>query len=56
MIQCALCLRERRELSFCDRRNYEGPLWKQVDEAVQFVLGNIRMGCRLEESISTGYL
>ena len=31
-----------------DRRNYEGPLWKQVEEAVQFVLRNIRMGCRLE--------
>ena len=31
-----------------DRRNYEGPLWEQVDEAVQFVLRNIRMGCRLE--------
>lgn len=31
-----------------DRRNYEGPLWEQVDEAVKFVLRNIRMGCRLE--------
>lgn len=39
MIQCAV---------FLDRRNYEGPLWKQVEEAVQFVLRNIRMGCRLE--------
>ena len=33
---------------FLDRRNYEGPLWEQVDEAVKFVLRNIRMGCRLE--------
>lgn len=46
MIQCAV-FKERRELSL-DRRNYEGPLWKQVEEAVQFVLRNIRMGCRLE--------
>lgn len=48
MIQCAV-FKETTRAVFLDRRNYEGPLWKQVEEAVQFVLRNIRMGCRLEE-------
>lgn len=47
MIQCAVFKGTTRTV-FLDRRNYEGPLWEQVDEAVQFVLRNIRMGCRLE--------
>lgn len=47
MIQCAVFKGTTRSV-FLDRRNYEGPLWEQVDEAVQFVLRNIRMGCRLE--------
>ena len=47
MIQCAVFKGTTRAV-FLDRRNYEGPLWKQVEEAVQFVLRNIRMGCRLE--------
>ena len=47
MIQCAVFKGTTRAV-FLDRRNYEGPLWKQVDEAVQFVLRNIRMGSRLE--------
>ena len=47
MIQCAVFKGITRS-TFLDRRNYEGPLWEQVDEAVQFVLRNIRMGCRLE--------
>ena len=47
MIQCAVFKGTTRTV-FLDRRNYEGSLWEQVDEAVQFVLRNIRMGCRLE--------
>ena len=47
MIQCAVFKGTTRSV-FLDRRNYEGSLWEQVDEAVQFVLRNIRMGCRLE--------
>lgn len=47
MIQCAVFKGMTRAV-FLDRRNYEGPLWKQVEEAVQFVFRNIRMGCRLE--------
>lgn len=29
-------------------REYSGPLWKQIDDAFQFVLRNIRLGARLE--------
>lgn len=47
MIQCAVFKGTTRSV-FLDRRNYEGPLWEQVDEAVQFVLRNIRMGSRVE--------
>jgi hypothetical protein len=47
MIQCGVFKGTTRAV-FLDRRNYEVPLWKQVDEAVKFVLRNIRMGCRLE--------
>ncbi len=47
MIQCAVFKGTTRSI-FLDRRNYEGPLWEQVDEAVGFVLRNIRMGCRFE--------
>jgi len=47
MIQCGVFKGTTRAV-FLDRRNYEGPLWEQVDEAVKFVLRNIRMGCRLE--------
>ena len=43
MIQCAVFKGTTRAV-FLDRRNYEGPLWKQVEEAVQFVFRNIRMG------------
>ncbi len=33
---------------FVDKRDYEGPLWQQVEEAFQFVLRNIRLGARIE--------
>lgn len=55
MIQCAVFKGTTRTV-FLDRRNYEGPLWEQVDEAVQFVLRNIRMGCRLEITSPGGLL
>ena len=40
MIQCAVFKGKTRSV-FLDRRDYEGPLWKQVDEAVQFVLHDL---------------
>ncbi len=33
---------------FVDKREYGGPLWKQVDDAFQFVLCNIHLGAKLE--------
>ena len=35
-------------LFFVDKREYGGPLWKQVDDAFQFVLRNIHLGAKLE--------
>jgi predicted HTH transcriptional regulator len=32
---------------FVDRREYSGPLWKQIDNAVQFVLRNIHLGAEI---------
>ena len=32
---------------FVDRREYTGPLWKQIDEAFQFVLRNIHLGATI---------
>ena len=31
-----------------DKRDYEGHLWQQVEEAFKFVLKNIRLGARIE--------
>ena len=33
---------------FVDKRDYDGPLWQQAEEAFQFVLRNIRLGARIE--------
>ena len=33
---------------FVDKREYGGPLWKQVDESFQFVLRNIHLRAKLE--------
>ena len=33
---------------FVDKREHSGPLWKQIDDAFQFVLRNIRLDARLE--------
>ncbi len=32
---------------FVDRREYDGPLWEQIDEAFQFVLRNIHLGATI---------
>ena len=40
--------RENPCLCLWDKREYGGPLWKQVDDAFQFVLRNIHLGAKLE--------
>jgi predicted HTH transcriptional regulator len=47
MIQCGVFKGTTRAV-FLDKREYTGPLWEQVDEAVKFVLRNIRLGCKLD--------
>ena len=32
---------------FVDRREYSGPIWEQIDEALQFVLRNIHLGAKI---------
>lgn len=46
-IQCGMFKGKTRAV-FVDRREYTGPLWRQIDEAFQFVLRNIHLGARLE--------
>ena len=46
-IQCGMFKGTTRAV-FVDKRDYEGPLWKQAEEAFQFVLRNIRLGARIE--------
>ena len=46
-IQCGMFMGKTRTV-FVDKREYSGPLWKQIDDAFQFVLRNIRLGARLE--------
>lgn len=46
-IQCGMFKRKTRTV-FVDKREYSGPLWKQVDDAFQFVLRSIHLGARLE--------
>lgn len=45
-IQCGMFKGNTRSV-FVDKREYDGPLWKQIDEAFQFVLRNIHLGARL---------
>lgn len=47
VIQCGVFKGTTRAV-FVDKRDYDGPLWEQVDNALKFVLRNIRLGCRLE--------
>ena len=42
-IQCGVFIGTSRAV-FLDRKEYDGPIYEQVDEAYQFVLRNIRMG------------
>lgn len=46
-IQCGMFKGTTRAV-FIDKREYSGPLWKQIDDAFQFVLRNIHLGARLE--------
>ena len=46
-IQCGMFKGTTRAV-FVDKRDYEGPLWKQAEEAYRFVLRNIRLGARIE--------
>ncbi len=46
-IQCGMFKGTTRAV-FVDKRDYEGPLWVQAEEAFQFVLRNIRLGARIE--------
>ena len=46
-IQCAQ-FKGTDRVVFLDRREYGGPLYKQIDAAEDFVLRNIRLGARIE--------
>ena len=46
MIQCALFKGTGKGV-FLDKREYEGPIQEQQEEALQFVLRNIRLGARI---------
>lgn len=46
-IQCGQFKGTTRSV-FLDRREYDGPLYEQVDAAEDFVLRNIRLGARIE--------
>lgn len=46
-IQCGM-FKGNDRIVFLDKRDYEGPLWKQIEGAFQFVLRNIRLGARIE--------
>lgn len=45
--QCAVFKGTDRSV-FLDKRTYDGPLYEQIDEAVNFVLRNIRLGARID--------
>ena len=42
-IQCGMFKGTTRAV-FVDKRDYEGMIWQQIEEAFQFVLRNIRLG------------
>ena len=46
-IQCGMFKGTTRAV-FVDKREYEGILWQQVEDAFQFVLRNIRLGAKIE--------
>lgn len=45
--QCAVFKGTDRAV-FLDKREYTGPLYEQIDEALNFVLRNIRLGAKIE--------
>ena len=45
--QCGVFKGKTKEV-FVDRREYDGPLWEQIEEAYQFVLRNIHLGAAFE--------
>lgn len=45
-IQCAVFKGTNRAV-FLDRKEYDGPLYEQIDEAYKFVLRNIRLGAEI---------
>lgn len=45
--QCGVFKGRTKEV-FVDRREYDGPLWEQIEEAYQFVLRNIHLGATFE--------
>ena len=46
-IQCGMFKGTTRAV-FVDKRDYEGMIWQQIEEAFQFVLRNIRLGAKIE--------
>ncbi len=46
-IQCAVFKGNTRGI-FVDKREYDGNLWEQVEQAYQFVLRNIHLGARIK--------
>jgi ATP-dependent DNA helicase RecG len=46
-IQCGMFKGTTRAV-FVDKRDYDGPLWKQIEDAFQFVLRNIHLGAKFE--------
>lgn len=42
-MQCGVFKGTTKEI-FVDRRQYDGPIWEQIEQAYQFVLRNIHMG------------
>lgn len=46
-IQCGMFKGTTRAV-FVDKREYDGPLWQQIDDAFHFVLRNIHLGARIE--------
>ena len=46
-MQCGVFKGTTKEI-FVDRRQYDGPIWEQIEQAYQFVLRNIHMGAAFE--------
>lgn len=46
-IQCGM-FKGTTRVVFVDKRDYDGPVWKQIEEAHQFALRNIHLGAKIE--------